>query len=62
VDEQLAALALIHTEVSGSITSNSKGTSPDVSGGFVTQIEQMSQQEQLLALRDHLPGREFSHA
>jgi len=54
VDEQLAAL--IHTEVSGSLLQ--QGTSPDV-WGFVTQIEQMSQQEQLLALRDP-PGREFS--
>lgn len=57
VDEQLAALALIYTEVSGSITpATLKRTSPDVSGGFVTQIEQMSQQEQLLALRDLLTG------
>lgn len=58
VDEQLAALALIYTEVSGSITQATlKRTSPEVSGkGFVTQIEQMSEQEQLLALRDILTG------
>jgi len=31
-------------------------TSPEVSAEFVTQIEQMSQQEQLLALRDLLTG------
>jgi len=57
VDDQLAALAMIYTEVAGSITSATlKRTSPEVSMGFVTQIEEMSQQEQLLALRDLLAG------
>lgn len=55
VDEQLAALALIYTEVAGSITpSTLKRTSPDISKTFVTQIEEMPEQEQLLALRDML--------
>ena len=57
VDDQLAALALIYTEVAGSITpSTLKMTSPEVAGRFVTQIEEMSEQEQLLALRDVLTG------
>lgn len=57
VDAQLAALALIYTEVAGSITpSTLKRTSPEVAGKFVTQIEEMSEQEQLLALRDLLTG------
>ena len=57
VDEQLAALALIYTEVAGSITSSTlKMTSPEVSGGLLTQVEHMSQAEQLLALRDLLAG------
>jgi hypothetical protein len=57
VDDQLAALALIYTEVAGSITpATLKTTSTEVSAGFVTQIEQMSHQEQLLALRDLLTG------
>jgi len=44
VDDQLAALALIYTEVAGSITpATLKMTSPEVSAEFVTQIEQMSQ-------------------
>lgn len=55
VDEELAALALIYTEVAGSITpSTLKRTSPDISRTFVTQIEEMPEQEQLLALRDML--------
>jgi hypothetical protein len=57
VDEQLVALALIYSEVSGSITSATlKRTSPEVAVEFVHQIEHMSQQEQLLALRDLLAG------
>lgn len=57
VDEQLAALALIYTEVSGSITSATlKRTSPEVAIQEVHQIEHMSQQEQLLTLRDLLTG------
>lgn len=57
VDDQLAALALIYTEVAGSITSSTlKMTSPEVTGGLITQIEHMSQAEQLLALRDLLAG------
>lgn len=57
VDDQLAALALLYTEVAGSITpATLKITSTEVSGRFVTQIEQMSQQEQLLTLRDLLTG------
>ena len=57
VDDQLAALALIYSEVSGSITSATlKTTSPEVAVDFVHQIEHMSQQEQLLALRDLLAG------
>lgn len=57
VDEQLAALALIYTEVSGSITSSTlKRTSPEVALEEVHQIEHMSQQEQLLTLRDLLTG------
>ena len=57
VDDRLAALALIYTEVAGSITpSTLKRTSPEVAGGFITQIEHMSGQEQLLALRDLLAG------
>ena len=57
VDEQLAALALIYTEVSGSITSATlKRTSPEVAIQEVQQIEHMSQQEQLLTLRDLLTG------
>lgn len=57
VDAQLAALALIYTEVSGSITSATlKRTSPEVAVELVHQIEHMSQQEQLLTLRDLLIG------
>lgn len=57
VDDQLAALALIYTEVAGSITpSTLKRTSPEVARRFVSQIEEMSEQEQLLALRDLLTG------
>ena len=57
LDDQLAAMALIYTEVSGSITpSTLKRTSPEVSGGLLAQIEHLSQQEQLLALRDLLAG------
>ena len=57
VDEQLAALALIYTEVCGSITSATlKRTSPEVAIQEVHQIEHMSQQEQLLTLRDLLTG------
>lgn len=57
VDAQLAALALIYTEVSGSITSATlKRTSSEVVVEFVHQIEHMSQQEQLLTLRDLLIG------
>lgn len=57
VDDQLAALALIYTEVAGSITpSTIKRTSPEVARRFVTQIQEMSEQEQLLALRDLLTG------
>jgi len=57
VDDQLAALALIYSEVSGSITSATlKRTSPEVAVEFVHQIQHMSQQEQLLALRDLLAG------
>lgn len=57
VDEQLAALALIYSEVSGSITSATlKRTSPEVAIQEVHQIEHMSQQEQLLTLRDLLTG------
>ena len=57
VDAQLAALALVYTEVSGSITSATlKRTSPELAVGFVHQIEHMSQQEQLLTLRDLLLG------
>ena len=57
VDDQLAALALIYTEVSGSITSATlKRTSPEVAIQEVHQIEHMSQHEQLLTLRDLLTG------
>lgn len=57
VDEQLAALAMIYSEVAGSITpSTLKRTSPQVSGELIAQIEHMSQQEQQLALRDLLVG------
>ena len=57
VDEQLAALALIYTEVSGSITSATlRRTSPEVAIQEVHQIEHMSQEEQLLTLRDLLTG------
>jgi hypothetical protein len=57
VDAQLAALALVYTEVSGSITSATlKRTSPEIAVDFVHQIEHMSQQEQLLTLRDLLLG------
>ena len=57
VDAQLAALALVYTEVSGSITSATlKRTSPEIAVDFVHQIEHMSQQEQLLTLRDLLIG------
>lgn len=57
VDDKLAALALIYTEVSGSITAATlKRTSPEAAVEFVYQIEHMSQQEQLLALRDLLTG------
>lgn len=55
VDDQLAALALIYTEVSGSITSATlKRTSPEASREIVSQIKHMSAQEQLLAMRDLL--------
>jgi hypothetical protein len=57
VDDRLVALALIYTEVSGSITSATlKRTSPEVAVELVHQIERMSQEEQLLALRDILTG------
>ncbi len=57
VDDQLAALALIYTEVSGAISSATlKRTSPEVAVEEVHQIEHMSQQEQLLTLRDLLTG------
>jgi len=53
VDEQQLA-ALIHTEVCSITPATLKGLHRV--WGFVTQIEQMSQQEQLLALRDLLTG------
>jgi len=57
LDEQLAALALIYTEVAGSIIpATLKATSPEVSKNSVTLIEEMSQPEQLLTLRDLLIG------
>jgi len=57
VDDQLAALAMIYAEVAGSITpATLKMTSPDISAKFVILIEEMSQEEQLLALRDLLLG------
>jgi hypothetical protein len=57
VDDQLAALAMIYTEVAGSITSATlKITTPEVARKFLNQIEHMSQEEQLLALRDLLTG------
>lgn len=57
VDDQLAALALIYTEVSGAISSATlKRTSPEVAVEEVHQIEHMSQEEQLLTLRDLLTG------
>jgi len=46
---------LIYTEVAG-LTSNFKDDFTRSFCGVVTQIEQMSQQEQLLALRDLLTG------
>lgn len=55
VDDQLAVMALIYTEVAGSITpSTIKRTSPEASREIVAQIEHVSAQEQLLAMRDLL--------
>lgn len=57
VDDQLAALALVYTEVAGSITpATLKTTTPEVARRFLNQIEHMSQEEQLLALRDLITG------
>ncbi len=55
VDDQLVALGLIYTEVSGSISATTlKLAESSVAQNLVKQIEQMPQQEQLLALRDIL--------
>lgn len=57
VNDRLVAMALIYTEVAGSITAATlKRNSPEVAKEFVHQIEQMSKEEQLLALRDLLTG------
>jgi hypothetical protein len=57
VDDQLASLAMIYAEVAGSITpATLKITTPEVARKFLNQIEHMSQEEQLLALRDLLTG------
>ena len=54
-DEQLAVLALIYNQIADSLPSGSlTGTSVT---GLVTQVEQLSQQEQLDALRDLLPAQ-----
>lgn len=54
IDDQLAALALIYTKISGSIPSDALGTS---ASGLVSQIEQMPQEKQVDALRDLLPAQ-----
>lgn len=55
VDDQLATLALIYTEVAGSITpATLKINSSAASIEVVQQIEHMPAQEQLLAMRDLL--------
>ncbi len=54
-DEQLAVLALIYNQIADSLPSGSlTGASAN---GLVTQVEQLSQQEQLDALRDLLPAQ-----
>jgi hypothetical protein len=56
-DDRLGILALIYSKVAGSIPSDAlKTTSPEVSG-LVTQIEQISQERQVNALRDLLPAQ-----
>lgn len=55
VDDQLAALALLYTEVAGSITpATLKLNSSAASAEVVKQIKHISAQEQLLAMRDLL--------
>jgi len=57
IDERLATLALIYNQVASALPSAALGnTSPEVSG-LVKQIDQMSKQEQVDALRDILPAK-----
>lgn len=52
VNDQLVALALIYSKVGGSIPKDALGTASSEVSGLVTQVEQLSQERQLDALRD----------
>ena len=54
-DDQLAVLALVYNQIADFIPSGSLGGT--ATSGLVTHIEQLSQQEQVDALRDLLPAQ-----
>lgn len=56
IDDRLAAMALIYTKVAGFIPPDALGSAASEASGIVNQIEQMSHERQVDALRDLLPA------
>lgn len=56
IDDRLAALALIYQKVAGSVPPDAVGAASSEVSGLVSQIEHMSHERQIDALRDILPA------
>lgn len=56
IDDQLAIMALIYQEISGSIPADSLPTNSSDVQGIVGSVQKMSTEDQLSALRDLLPA------
>lgn len=59
IDDRLAALALIYSKVAGSIPSEAIGNASPEASKLVSQVEKMSQERQVDALRDLIPANKF---
>ncbi|MBD2772654.1 orange carotenoid protein N-terminal domain-containing protein [Iningainema tapete] len=57
IDDRLAVLASLYTKISSAIPANAKDALPTQDAqSLVTQVEKLSQEEQVSALRDLLPA------
>jgi hypothetical protein len=56
-DDQLAVLALIYNQLAGSIPSGALGGASAKASRLVAQVEQLTHEEQVSALRDLIPAQ-----